>query len=316
MAGLFSGGENLLSRNSPAFPYNSPAMPQDDAESVEGKAQGATAPLATYFHVHLVSDSTGETLNAMLKATASQFAHAKPLEHIYALVRSPKQMEKTLAAIEAAPGIVLYTIINPALRRLLEIRCSELQTPAVSVLDPMLNAFADYLGLEQTKKAGAQHELDDEYFTRIAALDYTLSHDDGQMNWDLASADVVLVGVSRTSKTPTCMYLANRGVKAANVPLVPTADPPPELFELRKPLIVGLIASPERLAQIRKSRLGGLNADGAADEYSDLDAVRAEVLRAKRLYAKNGWPMIDVTRKSVEETAAAILTKLSARQNR
>lgn len=275
----------------------------------------AKPPLATYFHVHLVSDSTGETLNAMLKATASQFAAAKPLEHIYALVRSRRQMEQTLASIEAAPGIVLYTIINPDLRRLLEIRCSELQTPAVSVLEPMLNAFTDYLGLQQTQKAGAQHEMDERYFTRIAAVDYTLSHDDGQMAWDLESADVVLIGVSRTSKTPTCMYLANRGIKAANVPLVPTADPPEQLFSLRKPLVIGLVASPERLAQIRKSRLGGMNADGAADEYSDLDQVRAEVIAAKRLFAKHGWPTIDVTRKSVEETAAAILTKLSARQN-
>ncbi len=273
------------------------------------------APLATFFHVHLVSDSTGETLNAMLKATASQFAAAKPLEHIYALVRSPAQMEKTLAEIEASPGIVLYTVLNPELRRLLEIRCNELQTPAVSVLDPLLNAFTDYLGLKQTHRPGAQHQLDEDYFNRIAALDYTLSHDDGQMVWDLEPADVVLVGVSRTSKTPTCMYLANRGVKAANVPLVPTAELPAEVFALRKPLIVGLVASPERLSQIRKSRLGELNAVGAVEEYSDLDVIRAEVIRAKRLYAKNRWPMIDVTRKSVEETAASILTKLSARQN-
>ena len=272
-------------------------------------------PLATYFHVHLVSDSTGETLNAMLKATASQFAAAKPLEHIFALVRSPQQMEKTLAEIEASPGIVLYTVLNPELRRLLEIRCSEIQTPAISVLDPLLDAFTDYLGLEQSLRTGAQHQLDEDYFRRIAALDYTLSHDDGQMIWNLEGADVVLVGVSRTSKTPTCMYLANRGVKAANVPLVPTADPPEELLSLRKPLVVGLIASPERLAQIRESRIGGLNAVGSVDEYSDIDIIREEVLRAKRLYAKHRWPMIDVTRKSVEETAAAILTKLSARQN-
>lgn len=273
-------------------------------------------PLATYFHVHLVSDSTGETLNAMLKATASQFAAAKPLEHIYALVRSRAQMEKTLAEIEASPGLVLYTIINPELRRLLEIRCSELQTPAISILDPLLNAFTEYLGLQQSLRPGAQHQLDDAYFKRISALDYTLSHDDGQMMWDLEPADVVLVGVSRTSKTPTCMYLANRGVKAANVPLVPTSEPPPELFTLRKPLIVGLIASPERLAQIRKSRLGEMQATNAAEEYSDLDLIRLEVLGAKRLYAQNRWPVIDVTRKSVEETAASILTKLSARQNR
>lgn len=274
-----------------------------------------TQPLASYFHVHLVSDSTGETLNAMLKATAAQFAVAKPLEHIYALIRSRPQMEKVLAAIEASPGLVLYTVINPELRRLLEIRCSELQTPAISVLDPLLDAFADYLGLQQTMKAGAQHELNEAYFKRIAALDYTLAHDDGQMTWDLEPADVVLVGVSRTSKTPTCMYLANRGVKAANIPLVPTAAPPAELFELRKPLIVGLVASPERLSQIRQSRLGGMNAGEAAEEYSDLDQIRAEVLRAKRLFAKHRWPVIDVTRKSVEETAAAILTKLSAKRN-
>ena len=274
-----------------------------------------TTPIATFFHVHLVSDSTGETLNAMLKATASQFAAAKPLEHIYALVRSRKQMDKTLADIEATPGIVLYTIINPELRRVLEMRCSELGMPAVSVLDPMLHAFTDYLGLEQTRKAGAQHQLNDEYFRRIGAIDFTLAHDDGQMTWDLEPADVVLVGVSRTSKTPTCMYLANRGVKAANIPLVPTSEPPEELFSLRKPLIVGLVAAPERLAQIRRSRLGGINATNAADEYSDIDTVREEVRRAKRLFAKYNWPVIDVTRKSVEETAAAILTKLTAKRN-
>lgn len=277
-----------------------------------------TAPpriLASYFHVHLVSDSTGETLNALFKAVTSQFAAAHAFEHIYALIRSRAQMQRVLADIEVAPGLVLYTIMNPELRRLLEARCSELQTPAISVLDPFIGAFSDYLGLQQTRKAGAQHEMDDAYFKRIAAIDFTLAHDDGQMVWDLEPADVVLVGVSRTSKTPTCMYLANRGVKAANVPLVPGQDPPAALFSLRKPLVVGLIASPERLAQIRQSRLGGMAAEQHADDYSDLETVRAEVLRAKRLYAKHRWAVIDVTRKSVEETAAAILTKLSSKKN-
>lgn len=276
----------------------------------------APQPIASYFHVHLVSDSTGETLNAVLKAVTSQFAVAKPMEHIYALIRSRAQMERTLAQIEAAPGLVLYTVVNPELRRLLEVRCSELQAPAVPVLDPFMGAFADFLGLEQSARPGAQHDMDEAYFKRIEALDYTLSHDDGQMTWDLEPADVVIVGVSRTSKTPTCMYLANRGVKAANIPLVPTNDPPPELFKLRRPMVVGLIASPDRLAQIRSSRLGGLGAEEHSAGYSDLESIRAEVLKAKRLYAKHRWPMIDVTRKSVEETAAAILTKLSARQNR
>ena len=272
-------------------------------------------PLASYFHVHLVSDSTGETLNSILKAVTSQFVEARPFEHIYALVRSTPQMERTLAEIEAAPGLVLYTVVNPELRRMLEVRCAELQTPAVPVLDPFIKAFSDYLGLAQSGRTGAQHTLDESYFKRIEALDFTLAHDDGQMLWDLEPADVVVVGVSRTSKTPTCMYLANRGIKAANVPLVPSRDPPSELFALRKPLVVGLVASPDRLAQIRKSRLGGMNATDSAGSYSDLDEIRQEVLAAKRLFAKQRWPMIDVTRRSVEETAAAILTKLSARQN-
>jgi hypothetical protein len=275
----------------------------------------ATKPAASYFHVHLVSDSTGETLNAVFKAVTSQFARAYPFEHIYALTRSRPQMQRVLAEIEASPGLVLYTVVNPDLRRMLEVRCSELQTPAISVIDPFIAAFSEFLGLEQTRRAGAQHEMDDAYFRRIDAVDYTLAHDDGQMTWDLEGADVVLVGVSRTSKTPTCMYLAHRGVKAANVPLVPGQDPPAALFELRKPLVVGLVASPERLSQIRASRMGGLNAEDHSAEYTDMDTIRAEVLRAKRLFAKHGWPIIDVTRKSVEETAAAILTRLSARQN-
>ena len=270
--------------------------------------------IATFFHVHLVSDSTGETLNTMLKATVSQFHAATPMEHIYALVRSQTQLEKALMAIEASPGLVLYTIVNPVLRRQLELRCSELRMPAVSVLDPLTNAFSTFLGLERTEDAGAQHRMDAAYFKRIEALDYTMAHDDGQMTWDLESADVVLVGVSRTSKTPTCMYLANRGVKAANVPLVPTRPPPEELYRLKKPLVIGLIASKERLKQIRTNRLGSLNAD-AASEYADDGAIRDELIKAKRLFAKYRWPVIDVTRRSVEETAAQILTKLSARQS-
>lgn len=271
--------------------------------------------LASYFHVHLVSDSTGETLNAIFNAVTSQFAAAHAFEHIYSLIRSRPQMERVLADIESAPGLVLYTVVNPDLRRLLEARCSERGLPAISVLDPFIEAFSEFLGLEQTRRAGAQHDMDEGYFKRIEAVDFTLSHDDGQMTWDLEPADVIVVGVSRTSKTPTCMYLANRGVKCANIPLVPGTDPPPALFSVRKPLVIGLIASPERLAQLRQSRLGGINATGHADNYSSLETIRTEVLAAKRLYARHRWPVIDVTRKSVEETAAAILTKLSARRN-
>ena len=267
----------------------------------------------TYFHVHLVSDSTGETLSTMLKATAARFKGANPLEHVATLVRTRKQMNDVLARIEGSPGLILYTIVDPGLRRHLEVKCAELQVPAISVLDPLLNAFASYLGLEQTMQTGAQHALDEDYFQRIAALDYTLAHDDGQMLWDLESADVVLVGVSRTSKTPTCMYLANRGIKAANVPLIPTNDPPQELDGLKKPLVIGLTASPDRLAQIRQSRLKNLESPPHGD-YSDLGEIRKEITRAKRLFVKEGWPVIDVTRRSVEETAAQIISRLSARR--
>ena len=277
--------------------------------------KNAAPRLQTWFHVHLVSDSTGETLSTLLKATAARFETAKPLEHVASLVRSHVQLDRVLARIEQAPGLVMYTIVDASMRRRLEVKCAELQVPAIPVLDPLLNAFADYLGLEQTMRTGGQYELDEDYFRRIAAIDYTLAHDDGQMTWDLESADVVLVGVSRTSKTPTCMYLANRGIKAANVPLVPTADPPPELAGLRSPLVVGLTASPDRLSSIRTSRLTNLAANQDAESYTDAAAVRAEVQKAKRYFAKNQWPVIDVTKRSVEETAAKILTLLSTRRN-
>ena len=281
----------------------------------DGRPDSRSGPRqATWFHVHLVSDSTGETLSTLLKAVSARFESAKPLEHVASLVRSHVQLDRVLARIEQAPGLVMYTIVDASMRRRLEVKCAELQVPAIPVLDPLLNAFADYLGLEQTMRTGGQYELDEDYFRRIAAIDYTLAHDDGQMTWDLESADVVLVGVSRTSKTPTCMYLANRGIKAANVPLVPTSDPPPELAGLRSPLVVGLTASPDRLSSIRTSRLTNLAANQDAEGYTDADAVRDEVRKAKRYFARNQWPVIDVTKRSVEETAAKILTLLSAKR--
>lgn len=281
----------------------------------KAEVAAATGPRSrTFFHVHLVSDSTGETLSTLLKSVSARFPTAKPLEHVASLVRSHTQLDKVLARIEQAPGLVMYTVVDRSMRRRLEVKCAELQVPAIPVLDPLLNAFAEYLGLEQTSQAGRQHELDEDYFRRIGAIDFTLAHDDGQMAWDLEAADVVLVGVSRTSKTPTCMYLANKGIKAANVPLVPGVDPPAELTCLRKPLVVGLTANPDRLSQIRASRLASLGSAEKARDYTDMAKVREEVTRAKRLFVKQGWPIIDVTRRSVEETAAKILTQLSVRR--
>jgi [pyruvate, water dikinase]-phosphate phosphotransferase / [pyruvate, water dikinase] kinase len=262
--------------------------------------------VAIYFHLHLVSDSTGETLNAVGKAACAQFDMGRPIEHVYPLVRNRKQLDRALLEIEASPGLVLHTMVNEDLRQVLEARCRELGQPSVAVLDPVMTLLGNYLGAEVSHRPGAQHELDAKYFQRIDALNFTMAHDDGQSAATLDLADVVLVGVSRTSKTPTCIYIANRGVKAANIPIVLGIALPPELDLIRRPLIVGLIASPERLIQIRKNRLLSLNEE-TETEYVDLDSVRAEVAFARRLFAEKGWAVIDVTRRSIEETAAAVL---------
>ena len=272
----------------------------------------AAPRLSTYFHVHLVSDSTGETLNAMTKAVCARFDDVLPIEHSYPLVRSPRQLERVLREIEAAPGVVIHTIVDGVLRAGLEQGCRDMDAPCIAALDPMVASLGRYLGASLSSRVGAQHALDTEYFNRIEALNYAIGHDDGQGGQNLARADVVLLGVSRTSKTPTSIYLAHRGVRAANVPLVPGAELPPQLFELKGPLIVGLVVSPDRLIQIRRNRLLSLNEDRESS-YVDMDAVREETIRARRLFEKHGWPVIDVTRRSVEETAAAVINLLRAR---
>lgn len=258
------------------------------------------------FHLHLVSDATGETLNAVARAACAQYEDAHPIEHVYALVRGPKQLERVLGEIENAPGIVMFTMVNEELRERLETRCMELQTPCISVLDPVMGALGSYLGRKSSHKPGSQHTMNAEYFGRIEALNYTMAHDDGQSAGDLNEADIILVGVSRTSKTPTCIYLANRGIKAANIPIVPGVILPPDLETATHPLIVGLTTSPDRLVQIRKNRLLSLHENTQTD-YVDPDAVAEEVTIARKLCAKHGWPVIDVTRRSIEETAAAVL---------
>jgi len=268
--------------------------------------------IGTYFHVHLVADSTGETLNALAKAAVARFEGVLPIEHLYVLIRSEKQLDRALEEIEAFPGIVLHTMIDPELRTMLETRCRELDIASIGVLDPMVVAFSRYLGAQVSKKVGAQHSLDNEYFERIEALNYAIAHDDGNAADKLRQADVVLVGVSRTSKTPTCIYLAHRGIKAANIPLVPGRDLPVDLDELNIP-VVGLIASPERLISIRKNRLLTLN-DDRPTSYVDQEAVREEIIAARRLFERKGWPVIDVTRRSVEETAATIISFLNEKR--
>ena len=232
-----------------------------------------SAKIGSYFHVHLVSDSTGETLNALAKAAAARFEGILPIEHIYVLIRSEKQLERALVEIESFPGIVLHTMVDMELRTALEARCREMDMPAIGVLDPLVVAFSRHLGAAVSKRVGAQHNLDNEYFERIEALNYAIAHDDGAAADRVKNADVVLVGVSRTSKTPTCIYLAHRGIKAANIPLVPGRGLPEELDDMNIPLVVGLIASPERLISIRKNRLLTLN-DDRPSSYTDTEAVR------------------------------------------
>jgi regulator of PEP synthase PpsR (kinase-PPPase family) len=270
-----------------------------------------TAPrISTYFHVHLVSDSTGETLNAMAKAVVARFEAVLPIEHIYALVRSQRQLDRVLKEIEAAPGVILHTIVDKELRAGLEQGCRDLEMPCIAALDPLVSSLSRYLGASLTTKVGVQHTLDADYFQRIDALDYAMAHDDGQQTPNLETADVVLVGVSRTSKTPTCIYLAQRGIRAANVPLVPGAEPPAQLFNLKRPIVVGLTVSPDRLISIRRNRLLNLN-EHRESTYVETDAVREEIVKARRMFERHHWPVIDVTRRSIEETAAAVVNLLT-----
>jgi regulator of PEP synthase PpsR (kinase-PPPase family) len=267
-----------------------------------------------YFHLHLVSDSTGETLITVARAVAAQYANVTAVEHVYPLVRSQKQLDRVLDEIEEAPGIVLFTLLEKDLVGRLETKCRDINIPSLSIIGPVMQMFEAYLGAATTGRVGAQHVLNAEYFKRIDALNYTMIHDDGQHVEGLEDADVVLVGVSRTSKTPTSIYLANRGVRTANVPLVPGIPLPHQLETLKKPLVVSLHATPERLIQVRQNRLLSMGADTPNDDYIDRQAVTDEVAYARKLCAKFSWAQLDVTRRSIEETAAAILKLFTDRQ--
>ncbi len=267
-----------------------------------------------FFHLHLVSDSTGETLNAVAKAATVQYADFQPIEHIHALIRNTKQLEAVVRDIEANPGMVFYTLVNDDLRSALEEGCRNAGVPSVSVLDPVISSLATYLNAKSTPQVGGQHALNAEYFRRIDALNFTMMHDDGQLPAELDQADVVLVGISRTSKTPTSIYLANRGVKTANIPMVLGVPLPPQLETVKTSLVVGLVASAERIVQIRRNRLLSLNETEETD-YIDKKKIAEELTYARKICARHNWPVIDVTRRSIEETAAAVLNLYYQRQH-
>jgi regulator of PEP synthase PpsR (kinase-PPPase family) len=260
----------------------------------------------SYFHLHLVSDSTGETLTTIAKAASVQYGRIRPIEHVHPLVRTTRQLERVLQEIASAPGIVLYTIVNKDLTERLERRCKDLAVPCMHVLEPIMKVFESYLGAPQTPIVAGQHVLDADYFRRIDALNFTMAHDDGQLPQDLNQADIIILGISRTSKTPTSIYLAQRGFKTANLPIVPSIPTPAALSGPHTAFVVCLVASPERVSEIRRNRVR-LLADRNLDGYVDRDQIALEIAYSRRLCSRHGWPVIDVTRRSVEETAATII---------
>jgi len=263
--------------------------------------------------LHLVSDSTGETVSSIARSVIALFEGVEPNEHIWSLVRTKGQLEKVIQGIRENPGIVLYTIIDPAMQDLIRAACRELNVPCIDPLSRVISDVAAHLGMKMSAKAGGQHELDEDYFKRVEAINFSISHDDGQATWDLDNADIVLVGVSRTSKSPTCVYLSYRGYRTANVPLVKDCPLPENLLTATHPLIVGLVIAPERLAQIRRSRLLSLN-EQRDTNYVDIEYIKEEVAEARKLFQRHKWPVIDVTRKSVEETSATIIQYYQARE--
>ena len=264
------------------------------------------------FHLHLVSDATGETVNALAKAAFVLFDGIEVEQHTWTLVRNDAQLRDVVLGIAENPGLVVFTLVSRTLRDALEAACRDLETPCLAVLDPVVSAMASYFDAVSSDQPGRQHAMNAAYFDRIDAMDFCLAHDDGQQTADFDDADIVLVGVSRTSKTPTCLYLANRGIRAANVPVVPGIPPPVEIEHLDGPLVVGLTTTADQLLQVRRARLLVLRQDGET-EYVDAAAVRAELAAARKLFDRRRWPVIDVSRKAIEETAAAILSLYAER---
>ena len=261
-------------------------------------------------HIHLVSDATGETLSGIYKAVEAQFEETEATRHLWTMVRNQQAVEQVMDGVAKHPGLVLFTFVDRILGGYLKDRCEALNVPCVSVLDPILDACVTFFGGKIRAKPGLQHKMNEEYFRRIDAIHYCISHDDGQNTATLHQADVVLVGVSRTSKTPTCIYLANRGIKAANVPFVPGIPLPEELDRIKNPLIVGIVTDPERLVQVRRNRLLSLK-QSPETEYVNEEMVKDEMTMARKFFAKRSWPVIDVTRRSIEETAAAVINLLN-----
>lgn len=277
------------------------------------------------FHLHLVSDATGTTLLGVARACTSQFEGIDPIQKFWPLIRTKRQLERVLKKIEANPGPVVFTMVDPTLRQMLQNHCEHIGVPSVPVLDPIIHSFSSYLGLDAKGVPGLQHAMDENYYRRVAAVDFAMRFDDGKHLDGLKEADVILVGISRTSKTPTSIFLARRGVKCANIPIVPKVDIPEEKLSLKKPLYIGLTTSPRRLVQIRRNRLNAGDAAEISDQkakllesnsYLDEQQIEEEIKTARKLFSRHHWPVIDVTKRSVEETSAEILALLQTHREK
>ena len=268
------------------------------------------------YNVYLVSDSTGETLDRIFLSLKSQFANFEYEKKQFAFVRTEQQIDKIIKECKKIENsIILYTIVETKLAKYLANQSEVNSVPCFGVLGNLILSFSKLLNQKAIHKPSAQHVLDDDYYKRIEAIQFTMSHDDGKKVDDIDIADVILLGVSRTSKTPTSIYLANRGYKTVNIPLVLDQKIPESLKKNKNSCIIGLIADPGRLSDIRRNRVAIMK-DQNIKEYTDLEFIKKEVEDSKKLFKKNNWPIIDVTRRSVEETAASILKIIEIKKNK
>ena len=268
------------------------------------------------YNVYLVSDSTGETLDRIFLSLKSQFSNFEYQKKEFAFVRTEQQIDKIIKECNKIKNcLILYTIVETKLAKYISFKSDENNVPCFGILGNLILSFSKLLNQKAIHKPSAQHVLDDDYYKRIEAIQFTMTHDDGKKLDDINSADVILLGVSRTSKTPTSIYLANRGYKTVNIPLVLDHKIPKDLYSNNTSCIVGLIADPERLSEIRRNRVAIMQ-DQNLKEYTDLEFIKNEVEDSKKLFKKNNWPVIDVTRKSVEETAASILKIIEIKKNK
>jgi len=260
------------------------------------------------YEVYLISDSTGETLDRIFLALQAQFLNFKYTSHQYAFVRTKNQIIKILDICKNKKNcIILYTIVDTRLAKFMVIKSKEANLPCFGVLGELILRFSKLLHQEASRIPSGQHVLDEDYYKRIEAIQFTMSHDDGKVINDIEKSDIVLLGISRTSKTPTSIYLANRGYKTCNIPIINKSSVPAKLTENSKTsCVVGLIAEPSRLLDVRKNRMSFVN-EKKPSSYTDIEKIRLELEMSKNIFTKNNWPIIDVTRKSVEETAASII---------